>query len=137
MNESIRTAVIHAEALGKTYAEGKLRTPVFDGLELNVQPGETVAIVGASGVDLDGSLMDYDYREVRAAQAMMKNARQRYLAVDSSKFGRNAMMKLCHISEVNDVLTDDDTPAELAPILADKNVRLHVARAGEPILPEE
>jgi len=24
-----------------------------------------------------------------------------------------------------------------APILADKNVRLHVARAGEPILPEE
>ncbi|OHC49092.1 MAG: lipoprotein releasing system, ATP-binding protein [Rhodanobacter sp. RIFOXYA1_FULL_67_6] len=49
MNESIRTAVIHAEALGKTYAEGKLRTPVFDGLELNVQPGETVAIVGASG----------------------------------------------------------------------------------------
>lgn len=95
------------------------------------------AIVGASGVDLDGSLMDYDYREVRAAQAMMKNARQRYLAVDSSKFGRNAMMKLCHISEVNDVFTDDDPPAELAPILADKNVRLHVARAGEPILPEE
>ena len=51
---------------------------------------------------------------------MMKNARQRYLAVDSSKFGRNAMMKLCHISEVNDVFTDDDPPAELAPILADK-----------------
>ena len=47
------------------------------------------------------------------------------------------MMKLCHISEVNDVFTDDDPPAELAPILADKNVRLHVARAGEPILPEE
>ena len=30
---------------------------------------------------------------------MMKNARQRYLAVDSSKFGCNAMMKLCHISK--------------------------------------
>ncbi len=49
MNESIRSAVVHAETLGKTYAEGTLRTPVFDGLELNVQPGETVAIVGASG----------------------------------------------------------------------------------------
>ena len=44
MNEVIRSAVVHAEALGKTYAEGKLRTPVFDGLELNVQPGETVAL---------------------------------------------------------------------------------------------
>jgi len=42
-------AVIHAEQLGKTYAEGKLRTPVFDGLSLSVAKGETVAILGASG----------------------------------------------------------------------------------------
>src|SRR5690606_41012959 len=42
-------AVIRAEGLGKTYAEGTLRTPVFDGLDFAVAPGETVAIVGASG----------------------------------------------------------------------------------------
>jgi lipoprotein-releasing system ATP-binding protein len=41
--------VIKAEGLAKTYAEGKLHTPVFDGLELVVHAGETVAIVGASG----------------------------------------------------------------------------------------
>lgn len=41
--------VLHAEGLAKTYAEGKMRTPVFDGLELAVSTGETVAIVGASG----------------------------------------------------------------------------------------
>ncbi|MFT4196415.1 MAG: lipoprotein-releasing ABC transporter ATP-binding protein LolD [Pseudoxanthomonas sp.] len=41
--------VVRAEGLAKTYAEGKLRTPVFDGLDLQVQAGETVAIVGASG----------------------------------------------------------------------------------------
>ncbi len=45
----ITGSVIRAEALGKTYAEGKMRTPVFDGLELDVHAGETVAIVGASG----------------------------------------------------------------------------------------
>ncbi|MFC5569419.1 lipoprotein-releasing ABC transporter ATP-binding protein LolD [Lysobacter yangpyeongensis] len=49
MNESIASAVIHAEQLGKTYSEGKLRTPVFDGLSLSVARGETVAILGASG----------------------------------------------------------------------------------------
>ncbi len=42
-------SVIRAEGLGKTYAEGKMRTPVFDGLDLSVATGETVAIVGASG----------------------------------------------------------------------------------------
>ena len=42
-------AVIHCEALGKTYSEGTLNTPVFDGLDLAVHAGETVAILGASG----------------------------------------------------------------------------------------
>ncbi len=41
--------VIRADKLGKTYAEGKLHTPVFDGLDFTVHAGETVAILGASG----------------------------------------------------------------------------------------
>ena len=41
--------VIRAEQLGKTYAEGTLHTPVFDGLDFAVAKGETVAILGASG----------------------------------------------------------------------------------------
>jgi len=41
--------VIRAEGLGKTYAEGRMQTAVFDGLDLTVTAGETVAIIGASG----------------------------------------------------------------------------------------
>ena len=44
-----RDTVIRCESLGKTYAEGKLHTPVFDGLELTILTGETVAILGVSG----------------------------------------------------------------------------------------
>ena len=44
-----RIAVVRAERLGKTYAEGKLRTPVFDGLDFEIHAGETVAVLGASG----------------------------------------------------------------------------------------
>jgi lipoprotein-releasing system ATP-binding protein len=47
--QNVKAPVIHCENLGKTYAEGKLRTQVFDGLELSVEQGETVAILGASG----------------------------------------------------------------------------------------
>lgn len=49
MSDAMNQEVIRAEGLGKTYAEGKLHTPVFDGLELSVNRGETVAIIGASG----------------------------------------------------------------------------------------
>ncbi|MEN4903104.1 lipoprotein-releasing ABC transporter ATP-binding protein LolD [Luteimonas sp. TWI1416] len=53
MSEHAQTAadavVLAAEGLGKTYAEGKLHTPVFDGLDFAVRAGETVAILGASG----------------------------------------------------------------------------------------
>ncbi|QOW18700.1 lipoprotein-releasing ABC transporter ATP-binding protein LolD [Lysobacter ciconiae] len=41
--------VLGCTGLGMVYAEGKMRTPVFDGLGLEVRRGETVAIVGASG----------------------------------------------------------------------------------------
>ena len=41
--------VLEARGLAKTYREGRLETPVFDGLELSVAGGETVAIIGASG----------------------------------------------------------------------------------------
>ena len=41
--------VLRCEDLSMTYAEGRMRTPVFEGLELDVAAGETVAIVGASG----------------------------------------------------------------------------------------
>ena len=42
-------SVIRAEGLAKTYAEGAMRTPVFDGLDIDIRSGETVAILGASG----------------------------------------------------------------------------------------
>src|SRR5690606_39955557 len=50
MSEAAMSAVIRCHALGKTYEEGSLRTPVFHDLSLEVRAGETVAIVGASGV---------------------------------------------------------------------------------------
>lgn len=41
--------VLEARRLCKTYREGGLETPVFENIDLAVQPGETVAIIGASG----------------------------------------------------------------------------------------
>ena len=41
------------------------------------------AIVGASAIDAEGALLDFDYREVQAAQAIIANARNVILVADS------------------------------------------------------
>ena len=41
--------VIECAGLDKTYADGRLETPVLHGVDLTVQAGERIAIVGASG----------------------------------------------------------------------------------------
>nr|MBL8411558.1 ATP-binding cassette domain-containing protein [Dechloromonas sp.] len=42
-------AIIEASGLGKTFSGGGLEVPVLRGVDIAIQPGETVAIVGASG----------------------------------------------------------------------------------------
>ena len=83
-------------------------------------------IVGISGIDLEGSLLDFDYREVRVAQAIIANSRQVLLAADHSKFGRNAMVRLGNISQANHFFTDANPPAEIQQILLEHNVNLHL-----------
>lgn len=86
-----------------------------------------VGIIGISGIDLDGTLLDFDYREVRAARAIMDNSRNVFLAADHTKFGRNAMVRLGNITEINSLFTDRQPPAGLAEVIAAAEVALHVA----------
>jgi DeoR family glycerol-3-phosphate regulon repressor len=87
-------------------------------------------IIGISGIDLDGMLLDFDYREVRAARAIIANSRKVFLAADHTKFGRNAMVRLGHISEIDALFTDRPLPAPLEEVLTASGVELHVADAS-------
>lgn len=84
-------------------------------------------VIGISGIDLDGTLLDFDYREVHAARAIIDNSRNTFLAADHTKFGRNAMVRLGSIAEIDALFTDRDPPAELAEVLQATEVQLHVA----------
>ena len=53
-------------------------------------------MIGASAIDEDGALLDYDYREVRVAQAIISNARQVILVCDATKFERSAPVRIGH-----------------------------------------
>lgn len=90
------------------------------------------AILGASGIEADGSLLDFDYKEVSVMQAMMANARHCYLAVDHSKFGRNALVRIGDVTEFHALFTDEPPSAGLCKKLDDAGVRWHLAdKEGE------
>jgi DeoR family transcriptional regulator, glycerol-3-phosphate regulon repressor len=86
-----------------------------------------VGIIGISGIDEDGTLLDYDYREVRVARAIIANSREVFLVADHTKFGRNAMVRLCPIGEVDALFTDRPPPAAFAEPIARSECRVHVA----------
>ncbi|MGF1719927.1 DeoR/GlpR family transcriptional regulator [Vibrio kyushuensis] len=83
-------------------------------------------ILGVSGIDYDGSLLDFDYHEVRVKQAIIENSRSVYLAVDHSKFGRNAMVKLGNVSQLHMLFTDQEPPKEISEILKNHSIPLEI-----------
>ncbi|WP_420349667.1 DeoR/GlpR family transcriptional regulator [Pelagibius sp.] len=90
-----------------------------------------IGIIGISGIDDDGSLLDFDYREVRAAQAIIGNSRRVFLVTDHTKFGRNAMVRLGHLDEIDAVFTDRPPSKAMREILKQADVALHIAAGAE------
>jgi DeoR family glycerol-3-phosphate regulon repressor len=70
------------------------------------------AVIGVSAIDHDGALLDFDFREVKVAQAIIANARHVILVSDSTKFERTAPVRIGHLSQVDTFITDRcDIPA--------------------------
>lgn len=88
------------------------------------------ALIGISGIDDDGTLLDFDYHEVRVSQAMCANARRVYLAADHSKFGRKAMIRMGSLADIHALFTDRDPPRPVADLLARERRQLVVAADG-------
>lgn len=83
-------------------------------------------ILGISSIELDGSLLDYDFHEVQVKRAIMESSRNTLLVADHSKFSRSAMVKLASITDVQYFFTDTAPPASIQDILRGSEVCLNV-----------
>ena len=84
-------------------------------------------IIGISSIDSDGALLDFDYHEVRVAQAIIENSRQVFLVADHTKFDRNAMVRLGDIDQIDTLFTDRQPPESIIALLEEKNITLRAA----------
>ena len=86
-----------------------------------------IGLIGISSIEPDGTLRDFDYREVRVAQAIIEQSRELWLVADASKFGRRAMVQLADLSQVDALFTDASPPEALVRVLAESGGRCVVA----------
>ena len=87
------------------------------------------AVMGVSAIDDDGALLDFDYREVRAAQAIMQNSRNVILVSDGMKFSRSAPVRIGHLSQVDVFVTDIQPPDPIVELCKHKGVQIDVVGA--------
>jgi DeoR family glycerol-3-phosphate regulon repressor len=81
-----------------------------------------IGLIGISAIEADGTLRDYDYREVKVARAIIEHSREVWLAADHSKFNRPAMVQLAHLSQVDRLFTDARPPEPFPALLAEADV---------------
>lgn len=83
-------------------------------------------VIGISGIDMNGALLEFDYHEVRVKRAIIENSRNVILVADHSKFGRNAIVNLGDLSLINTLYTDKQPPASVLRVLEQHQVRLQI-----------
>jgi DeoR family glycerol-3-phosphate regulon repressor len=86
-----------------------------------------IGLIGISGIEADGTLRDFDFREVKVSRAIIEQSREVWLATDASKFNRPAMVELARLDHLDRVYTDAMPPAPFPQLLADADVQLEVA----------
>ena len=128
---AMASAMGSAEGVEVIVAGGRVRSR-----DLGITGGFTVdfvrefkvdyGVIGISGIEEDGTLRDFDYDEVRVSTAIMQQSRRVLLVADHSKFGRNALVRLGNLQDVDMLFTDQPPPATLAEALAEGGVEVCV-----------
>ena len=122
MNNPMNNDVIRAEGLGKTYAEGSLHTQVFDGLDIAVAKGETVAILGASGAGKSTLLHLLGGLDVPSAGEVFVDGQKMSTLSDAAR-GRLRNKSLGFVYQFHHLLPE---------FTALENVMMPVLLAGQP-----
>ncbi|NHN87245.1 DeoR/GlpR family DNA-binding transcription regulator [Acetobacter conturbans] len=86
-------------------------------------------VIGISGIDEDGTLLDYDQEEIRASELIRANSRKVFLLADHTKFGRRPLVRAGNIAGVSAFFTDRTPPQSICDMLEENGVELVIANA--------
>ena len=86
--------------------------------------------MGVDGVDLDYGVTTTNHIEASLHKQMIASVQKVIVLADSSKFGRRGFSKICDMSAVDQIITDDKAPASVIERLQESGVDVTVVPVG-------
>ena len=84
------------------------------------------AIMSCGGITLEGITNSHGLL-IEIQRAMIQAARKVIFCIDSTKFGRQSITKLCDLATIDTIVTDKAAPANLVRALRKQNIEVIVA----------
>jgi DeoR family glycerol-3-phosphate regulon repressor len=91
-----------------------------------------IGLIGISGIEADGTLRDYDVREVQVARAIIEHSREVWVVADQSKFNRPAMVALARMDQIDMLFSDAPPPPPFQALLAEAGVQVELPLKETP-----
>ena len=88
-----------------------------------------VAIMSCGGITIEGITNSHGLL-IEIQKAMIAAARKVIFCIDSSKFGRQSISKLCELDPIDAIVTDKAAPADLVKGLRKRGIKVLIAPAG-------
>jgi DeoR family glycerol-3-phosphate regulon repressor len=87
-----------------------------------------IAVIGASAIDADGDLLDFDLAEVDVSRTIIQRARRSFVVADASKLARSAPVRIASLADVDAIFTDAPLPGPLAARCREWGTEVHLAQ---------
>lgn len=86
-----------------------------------------VAFIGVDGLTDAEGCTTYDEMEAQTDRAFLENAQRRVVVTDDSKIGRVTFARICHLSTITDIVTNNE--ADVDSVTAFRASGVHVTTA--------
>lgn len=82
------------------------------------------AVMSMGGINTNGDLTDFHLFEAEFSRAAMNQADETWFIADSTKFGRNAPVRVCELSDIDVLITDKEPAVEYLRRCKEADVKL-------------
>lgn len=82
--------------------------------------------LGVDGIDPDFGLTTTNALEASLNQIMIKSAQRVIVLADSSKFGRKGFGKICNLSDIDEIITDNQAPQAIVKRVRELGVEVRI-----------